>query len=156
MSKHVPSILSISYDESLLRTRHWILETAGFDVTSALGFAQAASHAQSGAFDLVIVGHSIPAQDKQALLEMLQNHHHGRILALCKSGDERVDGVAHWLESWEGPEALVSAVRKILHVSPASSTTQRFLRLSLISHSGQSDHKEHWALPKRRRKWESY
>lgn len=41
MANSVLPILSISYDdEPLLRTQQWILETAGFKVTSALGIVQ--------------------------------------------------------------------------------------------------------------------
>lgn len=113
MTSKVPSLLSVSYDESLLRTRHWILETAGFNVTSALGFAQAANHFQTGTFDLVIIGHSIPHKDREALLKVLRKRE-CRVLALCKPGDPPLPGIAHSIDTWDGPEALIAAVRKTL------------------------------------------
>jgi CheY-like chemotaxis protein len=63
------AILSISYDESLLVTRHLILEQAGFDVSSALGFAEAMELcSQNQHYDLVLMGHSMPRKDKSALI----------------------------------------------------------------------------------------
>ena len=110
-----PSILSISYDESLLHTRAWILETAGFKVTSALGYSQAVRHCQN-AFDLIILGHSIPHDDQQSLLDVMRSHNHSRILLLRRPGDPVVADVDYSLEAWEGPEALLSVVKKALKI----------------------------------------
>jgi hypothetical protein len=120
MASNVPSLLSVSYDESLLRTRHWILETAGFNVTSALGFTQATNHFRTGAFDLVIVGHSIPHEDREALLKMLRIETECRVLSLRKPGDPPLPGADHSIDAWDGPEALISAVRKVLGAKAAS------------------------------------
>lgn len=120
MTKRVPSLLSVSYDESLLRTRHWILETAGFNVTSALGFTQAANHFQTGAFDLVIIGHSIPYEDREALLKVLRKKAECPVLSLKRPGDPPLPGFDHSIDAWDGPEALISAVRKTLGAKAVS------------------------------------
>lgn len=120
MVTSVPSILSVSYEESLLRTRHWILETAGFRVTSALDIAQAANYCQNRVFDLVIIGHSMPIKDKKALLRVVQDQNRARILSLLKSGEAPLRGVHHSIEASEGPEALVAAVEKTLAGKGAS------------------------------------
>lgn len=120
MTSKVPSLLSVSYDESLMRTRQWILETAGFNVTSALGFTQAANHCQTGAFDLVIIGHSIPYDDREALLKILRRGPECRVLSLHKPGDPPLPGVDHSMDGWDGPEALISAVRQTLGAKAAS------------------------------------
>ena len=114
MFTRVPSILSISYEEPLLRTRHWILETAGFKVTSALGLAQAAEYCQTRCFDLVIIGHSIPIKDKKTLLALVQDQNRTRVLSLLRPGETPVPGVYHSIETSEGPAALVAAVQKAL------------------------------------------
>ena len=108
-----PSILSISYDEPLLQTRALILKAAGFDVTSALGFNEASRHCQN-VFDLIIVGHSIPKADRQSLLDLVRNRDHTRILLLRRPGESAVEGIEYSIEPWEGPEALVSMVKKAL------------------------------------------
>jgi DNA-binding response OmpR family regulator len=114
MANRAPSILSISYDESLLRTREWLLRASGFAVTSALGFTEAASHCRDSAFDLVIIGHSIPRHDRIALIEQVKKHNHTRILSMRKQGEEIIPGVEHWVESSEGPDVLIAAVKSVL------------------------------------------
>ena len=114
MANRAPSILSISYDESLLRTREWLLRASGFTVTSALGFTQAAAHCRNNGFDLVIVGHSIPRHDRIALIEQARTHNHTRILSLRRQGEEPIPEVDHWVESAEGPDVLIAAVKAAL------------------------------------------
>jgi len=114
MADWAPSILSISYDESLLRTREWLLRGAGFTVTSALGFTEATAHCSNDAFDLVIVGHSIPRKDAKALIEKVRSHNHTRILSLRRQGDEPVPGADHSVEPSEGPDVLLAAVKSAL------------------------------------------
>ena len=109
-----PSILSISYDASLLQTRQWILETAGFHVTSALGFTEASKHCLVDAFDLVILGHSLPQLDKKALFDLVRTHNHSRILTLRRPGEPELAGAEYSLESLEGPNALLQCVNEAL------------------------------------------
>jgi len=120
MANQAPSILSISYDESLLRTREWLLRAAGFSVTSALGFTDATAHCRNSAFDLVIVGHSIPQKDKAALIEQVRTHNHTRILSLRRQGDVPMPGADLSLESSEGPDALLEAVKAVFGKNSAS------------------------------------
>lgn len=113
MTNRAPSVLSISYDESLLRTREWILKAAGFDVTSALGFAQASAHCRNRVFDLIIIGHSLPPMDKTALVQQIRNHNHTRILSLRRPGEGPMQGVDHSAEP-SNAEDLLEAVRTVL------------------------------------------
>ena len=119
MTNRVPCILSVSYDEPLLRTREWILQGAGFAVTSTLGFTEAIAHCRSEAFDLAIIGHSIPTSDRIALINQLRTHNHTRVLALRRHGDEHVPGADHSIEPSLGADALIEAVRTVL-ATPSS------------------------------------
>jgi DNA-binding response OmpR family regulator len=114
MANWAPSILSISYDESLLRTREWLLRAAGFTVTSALGFTEAVAHCGNSDFDLVIIGHSIPQKDTTALIERVRTHNHTRILSLRRQGEEPIQGADYSVESAQGPDALLEAVKAAL------------------------------------------
>ena len=58
-------ILSISYEQSLLLTREMLLSDAGFEETSARTHRDALECCRKSKFDLIIVGHSIPKNDKQ-------------------------------------------------------------------------------------------
>jgi CheY-like chemotaxis protein len=58
-------ILSVSYDPTLLMTRELLLQQMGHTVTSVEGFARAFAACESGTkFDFLILGHSIPHDDK--------------------------------------------------------------------------------------------
>ena len=120
MANRAPSILSISYDESLLRTREWLLRGAGFAVTSALGFTEATAHCSNSAFDLVIVGHSIPRKDKATLIEQIRMHNHTRILSLRRPGEDAIPGADFSVESSEGPDTLLTAVKSVLGKNSAA------------------------------------
>src|SRR5215472_10414878 len=101
------SILSISYDESLLLTREWILKEQGFDVTSACGFTEGEDQARRGGFDLAIVGHSIPKRDKVALITEFKKHSQAPVLSLSRHGDSPLAEADHSILASEGPEAFV-------------------------------------------------
>lgn len=113
MTNRALSVLSISYDESLLRTREWILKSAGFQVTSALGFTDAIAHCRNSIFDLVIIGHSLPHGDRSALVEAVRAHNHTRVLVLRRQGEEPLPGIDHSVESFAVDE-LLEAVRTVL------------------------------------------
>lgn len=115
MNDSARCVLSISYDQSLLHTREWILKAAGFHVVSALGFTDAAAHCGNARFDLVIIGHSIPYKDKVALVSQIKTHNQPQILALRGFGEESVEGVKEYLHSsLLGPDDLLAAVRSVL------------------------------------------
>src|SRR4051812_5354967 len=81
-------ILCISYEESLLLTRKMILEHAGYDVTPALGFAEAMERCSNDpAFDLIVMGHSLPRKDKTALISALRPTCKSPVLSVRKHGD---------------------------------------------------------------------
>ena len=108
-------ILSISYDEALLRTREWILKEEGFEVTSACGFTEGEDHARCGGFDLAIVGHSIPQRDQVALIKEFKKHCNAApVLSLARHGDSPLPEADHSILAAEGPEAFIAAVRKVL------------------------------------------
>lgn len=77
-------ILNISYNEPILRTRHAILEQAGFEVVSALGFTEGlevCTQTQQR-FDLAIFGPSLPSKDKAVLIATIRDLCGARILSL--------------------------------------------------------------------------
>ena len=113
------SVLSISYDESLLRTREWILKSAGFNVTSAFAFTEARALCRNSGFDLVIIGHSLPQADQAALIGEIRTHNHSRTLYLRRQGEEPMAGVDHSADPLSA-EALLEAVRTALEKSEDS------------------------------------
>lgn len=72
-------ILNISYDASVLMTREELLKREGFEVISVLGLEEALK----AAIRFVILGHSIPREDKRKLgAEIRVCSGHIRLLSL--------------------------------------------------------------------------
>ena len=106
-------IISISYDETLLRTRHLMLEQAGHQVTSAVGFHDA-KRACENAADLIIIGHSIPKADKLDLISSFRSMSpNGTVVALTRAGEDRLKEVDAYINPGD-PEELLRAIRFIL------------------------------------------
>src|SRR5262249_6977988 len=110
MPKH---ILSVSYDGRLLSERRKLLERQGYRVTSALGFEEASAVCKGGAFDLVILGHSIPYGDKKNLIESVRNSFATPVLSLWQH-DGRVVDTADYLGFSDNPARLLNSVATIL------------------------------------------
>jgi DNA-binding response OmpR family regulator len=64
----VALILSVGQEPMLLDTRSLILRAAGYLVESALSIKQAIHHLRTGDFDLVVLCHSIPSQERDRLV----------------------------------------------------------------------------------------
>lgn len=114
-----PRILSVSYDHSLLVTREEVLTRQGYDVVSAWGFQEVLQRCKEGGFDLFILGHSIPSQDKLAMIAAFRKNCSAPILSLRKAGEPLVDGADHHLDP--EPLNLLSKVSEILPRGPAAS-----------------------------------
>jgi DNA-binding NtrC family response regulator len=105
-------ILSVSYDDVLLATRKMLLEQKGYSVISALGFREAVEHCQSDAFDLFILGHSIPEKDKLHLIGAFRGSCPAPILSLERIGEKQVQCDFH--ASPDDPENFLQVVDDIL------------------------------------------
>jgi len=110
------NILSVSYDETLLRTRELLLESAGHSVTSAFGHHEAMEACKPGDFQLVIIGHSIPKKDKLDIIERFrQTNPDATVIALIRAGEGRLSEVDHYVSPGD-PEDLLRSIAWI--VSP--------------------------------------
>jgi DNA-binding response OmpR family regulator len=108
----MPHILSVSYDEALLNSRQMVLESRGYRVTSAWGFQLAFHACKSGKYDLFILGHSIPATDKEALIQEFRAHCPAPVIALTRINEPRVRGADY--QSEPDPKILVALMERIL------------------------------------------
>jgi DNA-binding NtrC family response regulator len=105
-------ILSVSYDLSLLATRKMLLEQKGYAVESAYGFSKALTACGAGGFDLFILGHSIPHDDKLVLIEAFRTHCPGLIISLERHGEQLVPSDYH--ASPDNPEKFLEMIENIL------------------------------------------
>ena len=110
--KAMPRILSISYDKALLHTRAMMLSREGFEVESAVGFTAAIQACEKGKFDLVIMGHSIPSEDKSAIVKQLRAVCATPVLALRRANEAPIKTAEYNLDSGD-PQRFLSYVKEI-------------------------------------------
>lgn len=97
-----------------------LLRARGYVVTSALGFSAAVELCQNATFDLIILGHSIPDNDKRELMRVFGKHCSCPVLALQRQGENPPDG-AHAIAFSDDPGTFLRAVQEILLESPSAS-----------------------------------
>ena len=117
----MPRILSVSYDAALLRTRRMVLESRGYEVVSAEGFAEALEKCKDGKYDLIIIGHSIPHEDKQTIVQEFHRYCLAPVLALLKTGEWQLREATASIESFD-PKMVLAAVESILPPAPQAQT----------------------------------
>ena len=114
-------ILSVSYDTTLLRTRQMLLERAGYEVVSIPDLTVALEKCRSSAYDLVIMGHSIPRSDKQEIIRALREHCPAPVLALLRAGESPLKEATESIDPFN-PNLLLAAVERILHPGEKATT----------------------------------
>ena len=115
-------ILSISYDRTLLITRRLMLEEAGYEVVSAEGFTEGLERCEPN-FDLIIMGHSIPQRDKQAIVaECRKRGCTAPVVSLLRFGEKPIPEAAYGLDP-NNPWELLEAIKQILGSRARKRTT---------------------------------
>jgi DNA-binding response OmpR family regulator len=117
--KAMPRILSISYDKALLHTRAMMLSREGFEVESAVGFSAAIQACKKGTFDLVIMGHSIPPEDKSAIIKQLRAVCSTPILALRRPNEAPIKAAEYNIDSGD-PRRFLSYIKEITNYQTQS------------------------------------
>src|SRR3954469_1730454 len=109
-------VLCVSYDESLLLTRKMILEQAGFEVTAALGFAEAMEICESDpGFELIVIGHSMPRKDKTAVIHTLRAMRcNAPVLSVRRHNDPPLPEADYSVDSYDGPKIFTAACEEAI------------------------------------------
>jgi CheY-like chemotaxis protein len=108
----MPRILSVSYDDPVLRTRRMLLESGGYQVVSSLDLSESLEYCKRGTFHLFLLGHSIPHLDKLQLVTTFRQQCPAPIVSLRRNqGEQLVDGADYHVEP--DPELLLMLVRRI-------------------------------------------
>jgi hypothetical protein len=106
------SVLCVSWDPSLASTRALLLIQAGYKVISALGAEEATSECRAKA-DLLVLGHSVPRDKKQAVIKCFREHSRAPILSLLTVGQDKLPDADFAVEAYN-PADFVQAVQRIL------------------------------------------
>jgi DNA-binding NtrC family response regulator len=112
-------ILSVSYDEALLRTRHMLLEREGYDVTSTRGFIATLEECQKGNFAVFILGHSIANSEKKQMVTIFKQFCPAPVISLRRNaGEEIVEGADYHIQA--EPERLLKLVAEVIRGNAAA------------------------------------
>jgi DNA-binding response OmpR family regulator len=105
-------VLTISYYEPLLQTWKMLLRSLGYEVDSATALEDALKCCEEGAFDVLLLGSSIPLSDKLKMIQAFRRHSGAPVVSVpFKEGDEN-DGADFHVEP--DPEALLKIVAEIV------------------------------------------
>jgi CheY-like chemotaxis protein len=106
-------VLSIGFDQALLKTRNLVLQSSGYVVESALSLKEAIDRFQSGDFDLVLLCHSVPRKDRDRLTAFFRlSGSHTPIVSIAGNLGE-CDAFANaTLE--DGPNKFLAGIRDVL------------------------------------------
>ena len=89
-----------------------LLTQAGYTVISALGIEEAATRCKAKA-DLLVLGHSVPRDKKQAVIKCFREHSSAPVLSLLRAGQEKLPEADFAVEALN-PVDFVRAVQAIL------------------------------------------
>lgn len=92
-----------------------LLSQAGYRVISALGPDEARSSCRDDA-DLMMLGHSVPQDEKRLLIQCFRQHSTAPVLSLLRPGQQKITEATFGIEV-TGPEDVIRAVRDILPYS---------------------------------------
>lgn len=110
-AKHV---VCVSWDANLAATRELLLkDTTGCRVTSIVGPGYADRLSALGQTDLLVMGHSIPRQQKQHILAMFRSTCSAPVLSLLGPNQTKLPDADFAVES-TSPDDFVRIVRQIL------------------------------------------
>jgi DNA-binding NarL/FixJ family response regulator len=84
-------VLSIAFDVTLGETRRMLLENAGFSVTAVFGGTEAMKLPKHLNFDVVVIGHCAPLQERIRLAKWIRKHiPHAKLIALQTDVPDRI------------------------------------------------------------------
>lgn len=107
------SILYAENDKATLASQGEWLQKAGYAVTQAIGRAAAEQALKQGAFELMILGHTLSKDDRHHLpYKARKANEDMRILVLHSSGNHPAVDMA--MDSRQGAEAVLKAVSSLL------------------------------------------
>jgi DNA-binding response OmpR family regulator len=110
--KPAPHILCVSWDATLAVTRELLLSKSGYKVTSAIG-AEESIKLCSTKTDLLVLGHSVPREQKQIIVKHFRKFNSSPALSLVANGQSRLSEVDYAVECFD-PKELLRIVESII------------------------------------------
>lgn len=107
-------VLSVCCDAALLNTREHLLTRFGVTVISALGVSNALRLCEDGDFALLILGHTVPSDRKNEIIQSFRRTCGGSILAVHTPWELPVADADYNFDSSDSPGELLALVTRIL------------------------------------------
>ena len=110
-------ILHVEFDRVLLATRHALLETAGFEVISCFsGMAAREVSTASAHFDLFLIGHAAPIDERTDLVTWIRAHFPRIAIIALRSRDTDYSPLGGDATAVADPAELLNTVIDLLKV----------------------------------------
>lgn len=116
-SDTAPHVFCVSWDSTLALTRAFLLTRSGYKVTSALGPEQAMELCDTKA-DLLLLGHSVPREQKQRILDRFRQFNRSTALSLLAPDQDQLPDVEYAVEYLD-PGQLLRTVQSIIAANRA-------------------------------------
>ena len=115
-------ILIVGQDSSLIETRAWVLQKAGFEATPTQWSAELSSSLRDSSIDLVVLCHSLSDRECHQLLAAIHSTQPAmRALVLtANTGDFPEDDRQGVLSAYASPTELIAKVRQMAAIEVAS------------------------------------
>jgi|GraSoiStandDraft_1057264.scaffolds.fasta_scaffold855406_1 DNA-binding response OmpR family regulator len=105
-------ILCISWDPTLALTRELLLKREGYSVQSAWGAERAVNCCRTSQAGLLVLGHSVPREEKRKLIAIFKAQNKAPVLSLLPLDQMKLPEADYGVSA--DPASLLSAVRAIL------------------------------------------
>ena len=104
----------MTFDRSLGATREMLFTQAGFQVKTVFAIGNAVQSCAGEPFELVVIGHSIPIEQRELLLKEVRRQCATPTLALCRHAEPPLSSADYIFDSTESPGLLLETVVEIL------------------------------------------
>lgn len=81
-------------------------------VDSVIGTSEALSYCSNSTADLLVMGQSVPRDEKRKIVEAFRRYSHAPIVSLLNANQEKLPGVEYGVDSFS-PKLLLATVRSI-------------------------------------------
>lgn len=107
------NILCVSWVQSLAETRKLLLISEGYSVESVIGAAEALAHSRNSRADMLVLGQSVPREEKLKIVEVFRHYSDAPILSLINPSQRKLDQVQYGVDSLS-PEEFLRTVNSVL------------------------------------------
>jgi DNA-binding response OmpR family regulator len=109
------SVLIYGYDPKLLETRGWVLERNGFKVGIATHIEEATQIAETQPIDLLIICHTIPAEERRNIATVIQAvRPQVKVMLITTPSNPAPGGPWETVDALAGTEAMLAATRRAI------------------------------------------